>query len=683
MNPEVAQKSILKKAYAVFLLIFLLVLAILSTFNHSLVKREQLKASYTAESTIANVEAQLNRYLAESDLLKNIVESGYDISGQDFAGLSELMADTDGVVKAVELAPGGVVQSVYPLDGNINALGLNMLQHPERKYEATLARDSGQYTIAGPFELVQGGTGALLFDPIYTTDENGEWKFWGFSLLVLDWESFLDEIQISKLQDASYDYLIWKEGHNGERVTIAESDHLAQAEPLEVSCAVPNDTWYFEISPCSGWISPAQKIFDVFLLLTVPLLAAVGYWQSALRRYKDTIHAAELEKSAREAKAANDAKTRFLFNMSHDIRTPMNAIIGYAELLETHIDERDKALGYLQKIRTSSDFLLSLINYVLEMARIESGKATLKPEICCVDDLTNALIAVFDPLAAEKHITATCTTDVQHHYVIGDRTKIREIFLNLLSNAIKYTPAGGHVTFTMTELPGDEPGTLHYKAVVKDDGIGMSQAYLPHVFEEFSREHTSTESKVVGTGLGLPIVKALVQLMHGTIDVESVEGKGSTFTVILPLPIATEEQQEQRREETHSFPALGLAGKRLLLAEDNDLNAEIAITLLQENGLIVDRAANGLLCLKALQEKPAGYYAAILMDIQMPNMDGYTATRQIRALPDERADIPILAMTANAFEEDKQKALDAGMNDHIAKPINMPHLLAALQKYLK
>lgn len=451
---------------------------------------------------------------------------------------------------------------------------------------------------------------------------------------------------------------------------------------LEVACAVPNDTWYFEIRPATGWITPTQETFNVLLLLVLPALAAVGYWQFELRRYKDAVHAAELEKAAQEAQAANVAKTRFLFNMSHDIRTPMNAIIGYAGLLAAHLDERDRALDYLGKIRSSSDFLLSLINYVLEMARIESGKAALKLEPSDINELAASLKAVFDPLADEKHITTTCTIDIQHPYVRSDQTKVREIILNIISNAIKYTPEGGRVDFTMTELPGETPGTVRYKAVVQDDGIGMSAEYLPHLFEEFSREHTSTESRVIGTGLGLPIVKSLVQLMGGTIDVESTVGKGSTFTVVIPFPVISKEELTQQREQP-ADPAAGLAGKHLLLAEDNDLNAEIALTILQENGMIVNRAEDGIRCLELLGAKPAGYYDAVLMDIQMPRMDGYQAAQAIRTLPDARSTVPIIAMTANAFEEDKQRAFDAGMNDHISKPISVNALLAALRKNLK
>ena len=316
------------------------------------------------------------------------------------------------------------------------------------------------------------------------------------------------------------------------------------------------------------------------------------------------------------------------------------------------------------------------------MARIESGKAELKTEPSDVRELLDSLDAVFEPLTEEKKLTYTCTADIRHPYVVSDRTKVREVFLNIISNAVKYTPEGGHVRFTLTELPGDTPDTLRYKAVIADDGIGMSEEYLPHLFEEFSREHTSTESKVVGTGLGLPIVKSLVELMHGTIDVESASGKGTTFTVVLPFLIATEKQVKGKPGAQPAQNADHLAGKRILLAEDNDLNAEIAMTVLQENGMLVERAADGAACVELVKTHPAGYYSAVLMDIQMPVMNGYDAAKALRALPDGRGALPILAMTANAFEEDKQRAFESGMDAHIAKPISVNLLLDTLHRFL-
>ena len=681
-------QKITRKTRILPVVVFCAAFAVLTFATHLLyqnqAKDEQLRAVYTAESTVGRVSSQLNQYLSESNFIKKLIESGYDISGRPFAVISGHMQEGKDIIKAHELAKDGIVSQVYPILENQAAIGLDMLENPARKKEATLAKESGEYTIAGPFELAQGGTGALLFDPIYTTDATGLRDFWGFSILVLRWDQFMDEIELNKLEEAGYRYQIWKKDlYTEEKVVIAESEGFLPNDALEVTCSVPNDTWYFEIVPAKGWVSPQQMLFGLLLSVVISGLLAYGCWQFLVREEQDALHEAALEKSAQEAREANEAKTRFLFNMSHDIRTPMNAIIGFSDLLEKHIDEREKVLDYTEKIKSSSSFLLSLINYVLEIARIESGKAVLKEEVGDLQLLTNTLSDVFEPSVRQKQLTCTYHTDLVHPYVICDKTKVREILLNIISNAIKYTPEGGHIAVSISETPCEQAGTGRYTLRVQDDGIGMSEDYLPHIFEEFSREHTSTESKVIGTGLGLPIVKALVDRMHGTIDVQSKIGCGTTMTVTLPLPLASEEQVRAYQQPVEEQLPADLKGRRILLAEDNDLNAEIAMTLLQENGLEVERAADGLLCVAALQNHPADYYDAILMDIQMPHMNGYQATQTIRSLRDPRRNIPIIAMTANAFDEDCQKALEVGMNKHLAKPIDLDALFKTLERVLK
>ena len=681
-------QKITRKTRILPVVVFCAAFAVLTFATHLLyqnqAKDEQLRAVYTAESTVGRVSSQLNQYLSESNFIKKLIESGYDISGRPFAVISDHMQEGKDIIKAHELAKDGIVSQVYPILENQAAIGLDMLENPARKKEATLAKESGEYTIAGPFELAQGDTGALLFDPIYTTDATGLRDFWGFSILVLRWEQFMDEIELNKLEEAGYRYQIWKKDlYTEEKVVIAESEGFLPNDALEVTCSVPNDTWYFEIVPAKGWVSPQQMLFGLLLSVVISGLLAYGCWQFLVREEQDALHEAALEKSAQEAREANEAKTRFLFNMSHDIRTPMNAIIGFSDLLEKHIDEREKVLDYTEKIKSSSSFLLSLINYVLEIARIESGKAVLKEEVGDLQLLTNTLSDVFEPSVRQKQLTCTYHTDLVHPYVICDKTKVREILLNIISNAIKYTPEGGHIAVSISETPCEQAGTGRYTFRVQDDGIGMSEDYLPHIFEEFSREHTSTESKVVGTGLGLPIVKALVDRMHGTIDVQSKIGCGTTMTVTLPLPLASEEQVRTYQQPVEEQLPADLKGRRILLAEDNDLNAEIAMTLLQENGLEVERTADGLLCVAALQNHPADYYDAILMDIQMPHMNGYQATQTIRSLRDPRRNIPIIAMTANAFDEDCQKALEVGMNEHLAKPIDLDALFKTLERVLK
>lgn len=684
MKNKTDQKKRKLQTGAAFIITFFIVNIGVYIVDMQQIKEEKLQAAYTAESTINRVESQLNQYLTESHLIKRVIENGGSLDAKAFDSISKYMQDEQNVIEAHELAKNGVVSQIYPLEGNEEAIGLDMLKNPARKKEANLAKESGQYTIAGPYELVQGGMGALLFDPVYTTGINGKRQFWGFSILVMNWQRFMDEIQLDKLEEAGYQYQIWKEDPaSGKKVVIAQSEKKLASNTLEVACSVPNEVWYFEIVPSDGWITWTQTIFGIFIAFGIAFAVATGVWQFQMRQYKDQIHAKEIEKSAQVARQANDAKTRFLFNMGHDIRTPMNAIIGFSELLEKHTDEPEKVRDYITKIKASSSLLLSLINYVLEMARIESGKATLKEEIGNLEILSETFDAVFEPTVKEKELSYSCKMDIEHFYVICDRTKVREILINIIGNSMKYTPNGGTITVKISEEAGKKEGYASYRIIIEDTGIGMSEEYLPHIFEEFTREHTSTESKVVGTGLGLPIVKALVDLMGGSIEVESKVGKGTRFTLVLSFKIATQEQFLAEQKQKKAKHLQEMKGKRILLAEDNELNAEIAMTILQENGFLVEHAQDGEMCLKMICEKSRNYYDVILMDIQMPNMDGYETTQKIRRLDDSRASIPIIAMTANAFEDDRKKAFDMGMNGYIAKPMTMDVLFTTLEDVLK
>ena len=673
---EVVQLNKLKRKTGLFFIIVMGVMLICFIFLIQFeVNKEKISASYTAEDTVRKIETQLGRYLENSEIFKNIISSEHTISDEQFNQLASYMKKNKNVIEAYELAPNGIIEKAYPLKGNEKVIGMNTLELPERQKEANIARKSGEYTIAGPYELKQGGTGALLFDPIYINDGN-EKKFWGFSILVLNWDAFLEELEVDKLEDATYHFKVWKEGNNGKHVTIMSCGHSSLNHTLSVACEVPNDTWYFEIVPFQGWIPMSYKIFGSIVSVLVAILLSMGYWQIILRREKEAVYAKQIEKVATEAQHANQAKTRFLFNMSHDIRTPMNAIIGYTQLLENNLDNKKQALDYISKLKSSSTILLSLINYILEMTQIESGKLDLKKEIGDLDDLVKNINVVVEPLIKEKKLHYSYHLEIKHHHIICDKTKLREIVLNILSNAIKYTPEGGNIELLIQEI-SFENNKVKYHFIIIDNGIGMKEDFLPHIFEEFAREKTSTESKVPGVGLGLPIVKSLIDMMNGTIQVESKLNKGTKFTV--ELSFLTSLQVENVNERNTS--TLDFSGKHILLVEDNELNAEIGIELLNTFKVIIDLAKNGEECIKILEKMPEGYYDLILMDIQMPIMDGYEATKIIRSFNNKNAQIPIIAMTANAFEEDRKHALQLGMNEHLAKPVDIEKLKDVLTKY--
>ena len=391
---------------------------------------------------------------------------------------------------------------------------------------------------------------------------------------------------------------------------------------------------------------------------------------------------AKLQVAVENAESANRAKSTFLFNMSHDIRTPMNAIIGYADLASRHLDDPAKLEKYMENIQVCGQNLLMLLNNVLDLARIENDKTEMEYSVSDVDKDFRNCIAMFRNQADSKGQTLTVTTHLLHPYVYVDIPHLTEVCTNLVSNAVKYTGAGGTICCDITQKPGEKEGWCDTVVTVADNGIGMSQEFQKHIFEPFERERTSTVSKVEGSGIGMGIVKKLVGLMGGTVAVESKIGVGSTFTVTIPCRIASEDETQAKRE-TNPSDQKCLCGTRILLTEDNDLNAEIATELLQEEGCTVDRAKDGVECVDMLEKAANGTYQLILMDIQMPVMNGYDAAKKIRRMDDpQKANIPIIAMTANAFTEDRQAALDAGMNDHIAKPINMNVLVPTLRKYL-
>ena len=482
------------KIYCLFVGIFAFLTALLLSqafFNYT-EKEMKMSATYTAQSTVKRINAHLVQYVALSDFLENMINSGYELNENTFSKLAQLIPNHNNIIKAYELAPQGIITEIYPKQENETVLGMNILTEHERNYDAQRAKQTKGYTIGGPYTLKQGGYGALLFDPVYQTDASGNRTFWGFVIMVIDWDEFIDKIGLERLSDASYCYEIWaKNSQTGEKITLAQSQKDMPQNCLTVECGIPNDTWYVDIAPTAGWIPTVWWVIAGIFSLILSIMTATIFYQLYSKKYREKQYIDELQKATEQARLANEAKTKFLFHMSHDIRTPMNAIIGFSDLLEKHLQDEKKASVYLKKLQSSGNLPMTIINQVLEIARIESGTATLRLEAEDIEALFHSLYTIF--------------------------------------------------------------------------------------------EH----------------------------------------------------------------------------------------------------AADGQMCVDMLSYAEDGYYDLIPMDIQMPILNGYEATKKIRQLENrKKAEIPILAMTANAFSEDQQAALEADMNDHVAKPIDMNVLLQVMMKYL-
>ena len=424
-------------------------------------------------------------------------------------------------------------------------------------------------------------------------------------------------------------------------------------------------------------------MISIIAIIVFAILADIVYIYLRKQKYIKLRQREELEKAVSAADAANAAKSAFLFNMSHDIRTPMNAILGFTQLAEQEDGVSDKVKDYLQKIRISGNKMLSIIDNVLELSRIESGKVTIEETPVAAGSIIDDCMVMIQAEIDKKKQQLTVSKEIIYPYIYVDMARITEIILNLMSNSIKYTNDGGRIHCAISQKEDEREGWCIHELTVSDNGIGMTREFQKHIYESFTRERSSTASGIAGTGLGMGIVKKLVDMMDGTIDLQSKIGEGTTFRVRIPCRIATQEDTQPKTVENIGNTE-DLKGIRILLAEDNDLNAEITVTLLSEVGFTVERAANGVECVEMLKDRPAGYYSIILMDIQMPVLDGYNATSNIRRMDDKaKASIPIVAMTANAFAEDREKALSVGMNDHIAKPVDMNKLVPTIRKYIK
>ena len=658
---------------------FILTHHVANYFIELRIAKEKQLVQHTAQTTALHFESKIEKYLSAAAFLKNyLLLNGEEATTAAFPQLAAAIMDKNDVIQCLELAKDGTIDRVYPLQGNEHVVGLNLLTAEKRRFEASLARSTGKYTIAGPFPLVQGGVGALLFDPIFKYNSKGEYGFWGFAVVVIDWKAFVKEVNLQLLEKSGYHYSIWhRDPYSGAKASIAKSDHLVSADAIQVSCPMPNDFWYVDIEVDGGWISPLTQDAYWALAMLISLLLTIGYWQFATGRIKEQEHKQQLEAALAKANVANEAKTRFLFSMSHDIRTPMNAILGF-----TDIAKGSKSLEQIQdclhKIGLAGDLLLKLINEILNISRIESG--TLRPLLEKVDlqQFARDLEMLFKQSMENKQLDFRVLCTVKNRLVEADSQHMQTICVNLIANAQKFTPAGGKVAMCIEQLETQAEQAV-YRIQVSDTGIGMSEEFQKVQYQLFERERTTTVTHTEGTGLGLAIVKRLVDMLEGRIECESQVGKGTTYSLYFTLKLLPDVAVNDNPADKQ-LAEQALAGKEVLLVEDNELNMEIAQIVLAKAGIVVDTAENGK---EAVAKASAKRYDVILMDIQMPVMNGYEATRAIRQLENkELAQVPIIAMTANAFQEDKEKALNEGMDGHVAKPLNVKVVMQAMQEAL-
>ena len=586
-----------------------------------------------------------------------------------------MMAD---YIQSIQIAPDGVVTEIYPEAGN-EAGKIDLIHDKERGKISCYARDNDVITMQGPFSLKQGGTGIAVRNPVYVEQKNGERTFWGFTIVIIRVpDIFADSIK--SLTDFSYEYKLsksiapWDETYEEVYGSVVE-----MIDPVTYTFELGDSQWVLEVMPENGWNSN-EKLYRLWGcgLLIVLLLTGFVFMIMLLHRTQESENTVvklnkKLQKALEQAKTASVEKSNFLFNMSHDIRTPMNAVIGMTSLIRHDAGNKDKVIEYADKIDISSQHLLGIINDILDMSKIEAGKTVFKYDDFSILNFIQKINNLFHSQIDEKKQTLTTKKNIRHEWVNGDQLHLMQIFNNLLSNAVKYTQEGGEIQFLVEECETNSSVYAKYRFLVRDNGIGMSADFKDKIFDAFTRAENSVTNKIQGTGLGMAITRNLVEAMGGTIDVESELGQGSCFEVLIELRIAEDRTVAlAAQEDTDEQDGNILQGMRFLCAEDNELNAEILTELLKIEGAECTICENGEEVLKAFEQSAPGDYDMILMDVQMPVMNGYEATKAIRRSSHELAKtIPIIAMTANAFSEDIQHSLAAGMNANVSKPVEM------------
>lgn len=658
-------------------IVFLVGIVVLLTLGYHFKKNQdslqQSKVELNAVTYAEHLRLDLMQGIGITETLEKILINNDGVINK-FPQVAEGMMQD--YIQSIQIAPGGTVTEIYPEQGN-EAGKIDLIHDKDRGEISRYGRDNDVITMQGPFTLKQGGSGMAVRNPVFLERADGQREFWGFAIVIIRVPEIFSE-SIKALSDFGYDYRLSKtKAPWDDSLVEVYGSGAALDRAVTYSFEAGDTSWLLEVQPKNGWSGSINYhlIFACGLLILLLLTGLISVI-TLLRRTEELNR--KLQETLDLANAASVAKTKFINNMSHDIRTPMNAIVGYTAIAMS-MEPKEKVRGCLDKIKESSDHLLTLINDVLDLSRIESGKQTLNPvqtDIRMVVDEVLSIIQGFTvgrALKLEVH-----RQDLPNAYVLADAVRIREVLVNVLSNAVKFTRDGGTITFTAGYEPL-EAGKIQVTYVISDTGIGMSEEFQQHIFEEFTQENSDARTKYKGTGLGMTIVKKYVEMMQGTISVESRKGEGTTFTIRLPLELT--EAPAKRKEAADQAD---LSGLRILLVEDNDLNAEIAQVYLEDKKIRVTRVSNGQEAVEVFSQAQPGTFDGILMDIMMPVMDGLTATKAIRSLGRSDAKtIPILAMTANAFEEDAKRCLEAGMNAHLAKPLDAQSLFDALGKYCK
>lgn len=649
--------------------------------KHDAEKDAQAKLELNAKIYTGRLTENIKNGIDVTNTLEQVLING-DGKISDFPRIAKSMqAD---YIQSIQLAPAGIVTEIYPAEGNEEGLGNLIDREDARGKSCRYARDHDVIITQGPFNLQQGGSGIAVRNPVYMEQANGQKTFWGFTIVILRVPELFAGT-VAALSKLGYDYRLSK--------TVSPTDPRFQ-EVYSSGAALPDNApayifavadnkWRLELATDAA----AYNASDVYLLpglmlLIFILLAIVTRFVIKRNEYLDEQkHRQAMEEALRAAEAANNAKTRFLNNMSHDIRTPMNAIIGFTDIALCQ-QPKAEVRSCLEKIKQSSSHLMSLINDVLDISRIESGKVEFKPVPVSITEVIDTVVAVAQGFMENRNIELVINRNCPSNpYVMADALRIRDVLINILSNAVKFTKDGGKITFTTFTKPGKDERHFFGCYRIADTGVGMSEEFQSKLFDEFTQECADARTNYKGTGLGMAITKRYVELMGGTITVESKQGVGTTFTVELPL-VWTDAASASPEDSEQQPKAVSLKGVPVLLAEDNDLNAEITTMLLENEGMVVTRAADGEQVVEIFKNAPAGAFAVILMDIMMPKLDGYAAAQAIRTLAG-RADgrtIPIIALSANVFAEDIEASKKAGMDAHLSKPLEVGKLIAAISQ---